>query len=222
MPFFSGKRSPIGKLIAISIFVYLTVSFILNKSDIPATISKETTYITEPLRADGYPDYITALNQRASKGVTPENNAAVIFWKAMGSAKIAPKYREIFWQMLGISPIPEKGDYFVDLEPYVTSMLEGKRPNDPGALQKRIREVTDQQTAAMRRPWTRKDFFHTCRLAGNQRKTTRPDCSSIQTAAALRSLDRRRPTDCRFAGIYGHARSFAGDCPSGHAADWQQ
>ena len=36
------------------------------------TISKETTYITEPLRADGYPDYIAALNQRCSRGVTPE------------------------------------------------------------------------------------------------------------------------------------------------------
>ena len=44
------------------------------------TISKETTYITEPLRADGYPDYVAALNQRFSQGVTPENNAAVLFW----------------------------------------------------------------------------------------------------------------------------------------------
>jgi len=31
------------------------------------TISKETTYITEPLRADGYPDYVAALNQRFSR-----------------------------------------------------------------------------------------------------------------------------------------------------------
>ena len=40
------------------------------------TIGKETTYITEPLRPDGYPDYVAALNRRASEGVTPENNAA--------------------------------------------------------------------------------------------------------------------------------------------------
>jgi hypothetical protein len=38
------------------------------------TISKETTFITEPLDKDGYPDYAAALNARLSKGVTPENN----------------------------------------------------------------------------------------------------------------------------------------------------
>src|SRR5689334_19843108 len=37
------------------------------------TINKGTTYITEPLRPDGYPDYVAALNQRMSQSVTPEN-----------------------------------------------------------------------------------------------------------------------------------------------------
>ena len=39
------------------------------------SISKETTIITEPLRSDGTPDYVAAINARYSKGVTPENNA---------------------------------------------------------------------------------------------------------------------------------------------------
>src|SRR6516225_3610527 len=38
------------------------------------TISKETTYVTEPLDRYGYIDYARALNQRLSQGVTPENN----------------------------------------------------------------------------------------------------------------------------------------------------
>ena len=54
------------------------------------TISKETTYITEPLRKDGYVDYVAALNERFRAGVTPENNAAVPFWKAMGPGEIFP------------------------------------------------------------------------------------------------------------------------------------
>lgn len=48
------------------------------------TISKETTYITEPLHPDGYPDYVAVLNQQFSEGVTPENNSAVLFLKAVG------------------------------------------------------------------------------------------------------------------------------------------
>ena len=58
------------------------------KHRVLATISKETTYITEPLRKDGYPDYVAAMNQRLSQGVTPENNAAVPFWKAMGPGRV--------------------------------------------------------------------------------------------------------------------------------------
>ena len=60
-----------------------------TKPRVLVTISKATTYITEPLRSDGYPDYIAALNQRLSKGVTPENNAVVLFWRAMGPKNAA-------------------------------------------------------------------------------------------------------------------------------------
>src|SRR5713101_3375645 len=48
------------------------------------TISKETTYVTGPLDKDGYIDYAAALNERLGKGVTPENNANVPIWKALG------------------------------------------------------------------------------------------------------------------------------------------
>ncbi|MEM6654540.1 MAG: hypothetical protein AAF596_01930 [Planctomycetota bacterium] len=50
----------------------------------PLIISKETTYITAPLDADGLPDYERYLLEQAREGVTPENNAAVLFWEALG------------------------------------------------------------------------------------------------------------------------------------------
>src|SRR5438094_5975588 len=48
------------------------------------TIGKETTYVTGPLDKDGYIDYAAALNERLGRGVTPENNACVLLWKALG------------------------------------------------------------------------------------------------------------------------------------------
>src|ERR1700724_174995 len=48
------------------------------------TISKETTYVTGPVDKDGYIDYAAALNERLRQGVTPENNANVLIWKALG------------------------------------------------------------------------------------------------------------------------------------------
>ena len=71
----------------------------------PPTISRETTFVTEPVGDDGYIDYFAALNQTASAGVTVENNAAVLFAMAgIGPAGFESPQREQFCQLLGISP----------------------------------------------------------------------------------------------------------------------
>src|SRR5258706_1511518 len=49
------------------------------KPDAPRfNISKEITYVTGPERADGTIDYVAAINDRLSKGVTRENNPATL------------------------------------------------------------------------------------------------------------------------------------------------
>jgi hypothetical protein len=83
------------------------------------TISKETTYITEPLRKDGYVDYAGALNERLKRGVTPENNAAVLFWRALGPASIPEPQRAAVFKLLGSDVPPANGEYLVSLQDYV-------------------------------------------------------------------------------------------------------
>jgi len=120
------------------------------------TISRETTYITEPLQKDGYPDYVAAVNQRSSKGVTPENNSAVLFWKAMGPSEIMEKDRTKYFQMLGIPPLPEKGDYFVDLQQYLARQKgakQGDANSDSGTA-----HAFELLEPAERRPWTKQQF----------------------------------------------------------------
>ena len=56
-------------------------------------------YITTPLRADGHPDCAAALDELASKGVTPENNAAVLsqrasYFKRLGIAELSSISRQ--------------------------------------------------------------------------------------------------------------------------------
>ena len=48
------------------------------------TISKETTYLTVPLRPDGWIDFAAVINEKCGEGVAPENNAAIPFWRAVG------------------------------------------------------------------------------------------------------------------------------------------
>jgi acetyl esterase/lipase len=125
-----------------------------EKPRVLITISKETTYITAPLRKDGYVNYVAALNERNAAGVTPENNAAVPFLKAMGPGEIDAKYRDEYFKRLKIAPLPEQGDYYVTLDSYVKSKNAG-RP----AAKENIEEIySEQQTKARKRAWSNEEF----------------------------------------------------------------
>ncbi len=60
------------------------------------TIGKDTTRITSPLKANGLPDYLAAINEAHSKDVTPENNAVVLLAQALGPEFFVPDAREEF------------------------------------------------------------------------------------------------------------------------------
>jgi hypothetical protein len=130
----------------------------VDRSHPKYTISKETTCITEPLRKDGSVDYVAAMNQRFSQGVTPENNAAVLFWKAVGPEEILPEYRDKYFQMLGIPPLPEKEDYFVDLNNYITRQKNSTKPKDATPETETQEKTWDQLNLAMRQPWSQTEF----------------------------------------------------------------
>ncbi|HLW64827.1 MAG TPA: hypothetical protein VKS79_05860 [Gemmataceae bacterium] len=111
------------------------------------TLSKETTFITEPLDKDGYPDYISALNKRLRADVTPENNANVLIWQALGphpdKSNLPPEY----FKWLGIEAPPEKGDYYIRLQDFLKDE-RGKR------IELNFRHLE----RAQKRPWQEKDF----------------------------------------------------------------
>jgi hypothetical protein len=114
------------------------------------TISKETTYVTGPLDKDGYIDYPTALNERLGKGVTPENNANVLLWKALGPQLEKKTMPAEFFKLMGMEPPPEKGEYFVDL----TSYLRKQFNTDPSESA----EIEEQLIRCAQRPWKSEEF----------------------------------------------------------------
>jgi hypothetical protein len=70
------------------------------------TVSPQTTYITTPLAADGLPSYGQALLDEQRKGITPEDNGAVLFWRAMGPGDLKPAQFRLLCQELAINPPP--------------------------------------------------------------------------------------------------------------------
>ena len=129
-----------------------------GKPRVLVTISEETTYITEPLRADGYPDYVAALNERCSEGVTPENNSAVLFWKAMGPSSIEEKDREKYFEMLGIPPLPDEGDYFVTSDEWIERQKARENPDQEQTEWDYIDPLWEQQSEITKRPWSKEEF----------------------------------------------------------------
>ncbi len=114
------------------------------------TVSKQTTYVTGPLRPDGYVDYVAAINARYSRGVTVENNAAVLLCRALGPGQFEhPETRSQFFRRLGIAEPPKEGHYLKAVREFVVDR-EGDRPL--------ITETEKQLETAQRRPWSKEEF----------------------------------------------------------------
>ena len=87
----------------------------------PITISPETTVIAGPLLENGYVDYIAAMNQQLSQGVTTENNAAVLLLQVTGPHEIGRNTAQ-YCQMLGVLELPLDGAYLVPAERFEVSV----------------------------------------------------------------------------------------------------
>jgi hypothetical protein len=84
----SAKRFKVKPLWVVGLLILICVGLFLYQllgPDPAIVVSKETSYITSLLDENGMPDYEAYWMQQASEGVTPENNAAVLIWRALGS-----------------------------------------------------------------------------------------------------------------------------------------
>jgi len=109
--------------------------------DLLVTISEKTTHITAPLKADGYPDYLAALNAKVRSETTPQNNLALGLWETFGPSGIPVELRPFLFEAIGVDEIPVEGDYLVDLGTYQNQQLgqfdASKTTNDEYAAKSR-------------------------------------------------------------------------------------
>jgi hypothetical protein len=123
----------------------------------------------------GKTDYQAALNDILSRGISPERNANVLLWKALGPTPEGARMPAEFFERLGLPEPPKEGNYFVGITEYVKDHLKLDRDD--------WRDIFDQQGGAMKRPWAAKDYPHVAAwLALNEKPlavvleaTRRPD-----------------------------------------------
>lgn len=90
--------------------VILAASMPMPAGDVPASrpaveVGKDTTVLVRPLKANGVPDYLAAIDDACSKGVTARNNAAVPLIQAVGPDMFSDAVREKTLKKLGIAEL---------------------------------------------------------------------------------------------------------------------
>jgi hypothetical protein len=86
------------------------------------TLSTDTTFITTPLKSDGTPNYIQALDDLYSAGITDDNNAAPLLLSAFDpETTLAKSSREQIYARLHMplhpDPVPFNADYRLVISP---------------------------------------------------------------------------------------------------------
>ena len=146
------------KIRVVIVFYLLSFSFAAHVigEDLLVTIGKTTTKITSPLKPDGYPDYLAALNTEIRGETTPQNNLAVGIWRTFGPASIPPELRPLFFNTLGIDELPEEGNYLIDLATYHRQLLgtfdASKTTADEYSAKSKTHE--DDYSFVMHNAWT--------------------------------------------------------------------
>ena len=76
-------------------------------------VSPQTTYITDPLGADGLPDFEQYVREADRADVTPSNNAAVLLWQAIWPGELSPQQYAPMAKELGLPQIPSAKEALV-------------------------------------------------------------------------------------------------------------
>lgn len=114
---------------------------------ITITTSRETTFINEPLKADGTVDYVAALDADRRKGVTADNNAAVPLIRAVNFLEPGSEAR--IYKQLGMAPPADDSIRFVELDSFVP-----KGPAATGDPNQLAQQQAGQLAKAISAPWT--------------------------------------------------------------------
>jgi hypothetical protein len=102
------------KLITLGVVVLGTCSIVraeeATTNPLPRfTLGNATTVLEKPLKRDGSPHYLQAINERYSKGVTPQNNAFVTYLEIVGTGTttMSAQHRDQVLPMCGAQATKE-------------------------------------------------------------------------------------------------------------------
>ena len=147
------KRRRFWQLLGITVLLLGLGAFVLKPAKSTYTVSPETTVAVGPLDADGYVDYVAALNERLRGEITPEHNASVLIWQALGPHPYGGNMPPEYFEWLGRPAPPDEGEYLIDWPKF----LKTRRPKDHVAGPDAGKTDEDRLDRAKKWPWKTED-----------------------------------------------------------------
>jgi hypothetical protein len=162
----------------------------------PVTLeySRNTTFWTEPRLPNGKIDYCAVLDKKTRRGVSAENNAAVLLIEAFGPSFLNAETRDQVLKELGVLPLP-KGATFVDWNAFCESLQA-----EDEALAAEFERAQEAPWSAKEAPRVAKwlEVVHTslARIEEASRKSRfyLPIVAASESADLTDALDDYRPT----------------------------
>lgn len=151
----SGKRRWVLLGVTAAVVGYLLWTY--WPADNSIIISPETTYITEPVNADGTVNYVAALNRMYSRGVTPENNAAPLLLRVLGPDVLDETVRRRILNRLELD-LPDDGEFFVRFRQYEQEHAPPQPETQPQDREDEEETIRDRLARAGEAPWSADEF----------------------------------------------------------------
>ena len=120
----------------------------------PIAISRETTRLVEPRLPGGGIDYLKAINDEFSAGVTPGKNALVELLTVIHIETYNEEYHQPFVELLGVPEMPPKQKYLVSPWEFAVSTVSDPKQRDQQI--KELRQLVRRPWSSQQYPWWRK------------------------------------------------------------------
>lgn len=163
------------------------------------TPSKETTHITAPLDAEGYVDYLAALNLHLRQGVSAKENAAIPLLEAIGVAENNLEVTNLIRAELGMPPwtpgmmqMYSMGDL---VKERTASFMDNGVVTDSAAHQAESKRILDQNGPAMERPWKEDDFPEMAEILRRNAASLKVLAEGVQRPKYYRPMVKLRPEE---------------------------
>lgn len=163
------------------------------------TPAPATTHVTAPLDAEGYVDFLAALNQHLGRGVMPSENAAIPILEAIGVADGNLEVTNILRKELGMPPWqPGMMQMFMTrdlIKERTARFSDNGVVTDSISYQAEIQRINDQQGRASERPWKEADFPEMAEVLKQNAASMKVLAEGVERPKYYRPMVKRDPQE---------------------------